>query len=332
MSNDQVGAREDDAIARLLKDAGGRDQPEAALAASVRAAVESEWRGIVAARQRRHRLTTWAAVAGAAAAAAVIWLVLPLSGERPAVATLVTASGVVEYRDGPRADWLPLAAGTPISMGQAIRTTGSSLAALELASGVELRLDHASRLAFDERDLASLEQGAAYVDSGRAPAALAGGFALHTTAGTVRHLGTQYEARLAEDRLRVAIREGSVRIETPGGAVSGVAGEQLLIDQDGVTRSDLPAHDPAWDWVGAVAPAFAIEGRTLTEFLRWAARETGRDVAYASADVEREAARIVLRGSIEGLRPDESIAAVSSTTGLDIGLDGGHIEVRSGRH
>src|SRR5262245_13070998 len=138
MSNEhQGGTREDDAIARLLQGAGGRDQPDAALAASVRTAVESEWRGIVAARRRRHRLTTWAAAAGAAAAAALIWLALPLSGgPRPTVATLITSSGPVEYRDGPGADWRPLAPGAPISAGQAIRTTGASLAALELTSGV----------------------------------------------------------------------------------------------------------------------------------------------------------------------------------------------------
>jgi ferric-dicitrate binding protein FerR (iron transport regulator) len=321
---------EDDAIARLLQGAGGRDQPDAAITAQVRTAVESEWRELVSVRRRRRSFTLWAAAAGVGAAALAVWLAVPLlDREQPVVATLVQSSGSVEYRDGPRADWEPLGAGATFSSRQEIRTSALSRAAFELASGLELRIDRASHLVFDGSDVASLERGAAYVDSGTLPGALAGRFALRTAEGTVRHVGTQYEARLDTNRLRVGIREGSVHIDTPGGTVSGVAGEQIVVDEGRVTRSDLPAYDPAWEWVGAVAPTFVIEGRTLAEFLRWASRETGLDLFYASDEAEREAARIVLRGSIEGLRPDESIAAVSSTTGLAVEVRAGRIEVRS---
>jgi hypothetical protein len=78
-----------------------------------------------------------------------------------------------------------------------------------------------------------------------------------------------------------------------------------------------------------VAPTFNIEGRTLAEFLRWASRETGLDLLYVSDVAEREAVGTVLRGSIEGLRPDESIAAVVSTTGLIVDVRPDRIEVRS---
>ena len=60
----------------------------------------------------------------------------------------------------------------------------------------------------------------------------------------------------------------------------------------------------------------------------WAGRETGRAIVYASPEAEREAAQIVLRGSIEGLRPDESIGAVGSTTGLALTVERDRIEVR----
>jgi len=330
MNNDRNGPPADDAIARLLKGAGGREQPDAALEAQVRNAVESEWRQLVSARRRRRQVTVGAAAAGVAAAALGVWLAVPsFDREQPMVATLVQSSGVVEYRNGPRADWAPLSAGAALSSRQEIRTSASSLAAFELASGLELRIDRASRLVFDAPDAASLEQGAAYVDSGTSAGALARRFTLRTAAGTVRHVGTQYEARVDAGRLRVAIREGSVRIETAGAALSGVAGEQILVDDGNITRGDLPTHDPAWNWVGTVAPTFDIEGRTLAEFLRWVSRETGHDLLYVSGNAEREAVGTVLRGSIEGLRPDESIAAVASTTGLVVEVRDGHIEVRS---
>jgi len=330
MNNDRNGPPDDDAIARLLKGAGGRDQPDAAIEAQVRTAVESEWRQLVSARRRRQQVTVWAAAAGVAVAALAVWLAMPLlDREQPVAATLVQSSGVIEYRDGPRADWAPLGEGAALYSRQEVRTSASSRAAFELASGPELRIDRASHLVFAELEVASLEQGAAYVDSGTAPGAIASRFRLRTAAGTIRHLGTQYEARVDANRLRVAIREGSVRIETPGAAVSGIAGEQILVDGGNVTRSDLPAHDPAWDWIGAVTPTFDIEGRTLAEFLRWASRETGLDLLYVSDVAEREAVGTVLRGSIEGLRPDESIAAVVSTTGLVVDVRPDRIEVRS---
>ena len=61
------------------------------------------------------------------------------------------------------------------------------------------RIDRASRVVFDERDVASLEEGAAYVDSGIHPGrSRVRDFGLRTAAGTVRHVGTQYEARWSQ--------------------------------------------------------------------------------------------------------------------------------------
>ena len=320
------GRPNDDEIARLLRNAGERDRPDAAMQAEVRAAVEAEWRQLVATQDRRRRRTVWAVAAGVVVAALGVWLMRPVLAPRPhAVADLVRVDGVVEGRMNGDTAWKPILPGVSFLAPQEIRTAAGARAAVTLRSGVELRLDRATRLAFDGAEVASLHEGAAYVDAGTD--ARRRGFALRTTAGTVRHVGTQYEARLQHEGLRVAIREGSVRVETPDGPVPGNAGEQILLAGGQVTRDALPAHDGSWSWIGSVAPAFAIEGRTLSEFLRWAARETGRDLAYATADIEREGSRIVLHGSVEGLGPDESIAAVGATTRLGVVVSSARIDV-----
>jgi ferric-dicitrate binding protein FerR (iron transport regulator) len=320
-------AGDDDEIARLLRSAGERGRPDARVQAEVRAVVEAEWRQLVAEQDRRRRRTVWAAAAGVAVAALGVWLLWPMLAPRPnAVADVARTDGVVEVRVGGDLDWKPLPPGASILTRQELRTAADARAALTLRSGIELRLDHSTRFAFDGADEASLHAGAAYIDAGAD--ARAGAFALRTGAGTIRHVGTQYEARLNGVALRVAIREGNVRIATRGGPVSGSAGEQILLADGRVTRNALAAHDLSWSWVGSVAPAFAIEGRTLFEFLQWAARETGRDLRYATADIEREASRIVLHGSVEGLGPDESIAAVGATTGLNVVVTKGRIDVQ----
>jgi len=52
------------------------------------------------------------------------------------------------------------------------------------------------------------------------------------------------------------------------------------------------------------------------EFLTWAARETGREVLFATPESEAEASRVMLSGSIEGLTPEAALTAVLSTTSL----------------
>ena len=95
---------DDDEIARLLRNAGERDRPDAAMQAEVRAAVEAEWRALVSAQERRRRVITYAAAAGVALAALGVWLTVPLLDRGPpSVATLALATGTVERRPDARA-------------------------------------------------------------------------------------------------------------------------------------------------------------------------------------------------------------------------------------
>jgi hypothetical protein len=313
-------------IARLLAKAGPRAEPPAAAAAAVRAAVEAEWQREVTARNARRRYTGWAVAAGVAVAAVGAWMARPLYVAEPAnVATFARVVGQVqiESRDG---QWQSLAAGDSIAAGAVVRTGTGGRAALDLPSGVRLRLDAGTRVAFNEADEAAMSSGAVYVDSG-ASGVDAARFVLDTPAGDVRHLGTQYEARLDGPILRVGVREGRVEVTGARASVLGNAGEMLVIDAGHVTRSALPPNAPAWDWIADVVPPFSIDGLTVGEFLAWAGRETGREVVYSTPDVERLAGSVTLSGTVEGLPPQQAIEAVLATTSLATRVVDGRIEV-----
>jgi hypothetical protein len=127
----------------------------------------------------------------------------------------------------------------------------------------------------------------------------------------------------------VSVRNGKIEWRSSGGNLerSG-AGEQLTISNDGrVERTSVPAYGAAWDWTLEVAPSIDIEGMPLSRFLAWAARETGREVAYATRDVESEAAGIVVHGSITGLTPLEALDAVLATTNVQAQVSGGSLVV-----
>jgi hypothetical protein len=324
--NQMPGGDDESDIARLLARTGPRAQASATAASEVRNAVEAEWRRQVDARAARRRYTGWAVAAGVAVASVGAWLARPLYLPEPAaVATVARVVGdvSVESSGGQK---VPLSAGSVVESGTVLRTGAGGRAALDLASGVQVRLDVGTELAFNDVAEAALSHGAVYVDSGVA----AGGdarFVLETPAGDVRHLGTQYSAAFDDGALRVGVREGRVEVSGQRASVIAAAGESVLIDDGHVTRSALARNAPEWDWAASVVPPFEIEGRTVHEFLAWASRETGHEVAYASPDVEQLANRVTLSGTVEGLPPQQAVEAVLATTSLAARVADGRIEI-----
>jgi ferric-dicitrate binding protein FerR (iron transport regulator) len=317
MHDDSTLAGQDDGdLARLLAATGTRERPSDLATREVRAAVEAEWKKSVATRRQRRHYTSWAAAAGVAVAAVALWmarpLYLPASGP---VASLARVVGDVQV-DAGDGHWTPLATGSVINAAAVIRTGSTGRAAIGMTDGVELRLDSDTQLAFNNAREASLARGAVYVDSGSDAAAALGDFVLATPIGSVRHLGTQYEARLGDGELRVGVREGRVEVGTARGPVLGGAGELLTIGESGATRSRLAPSASQWKWVNEVTPPFSIEGRSVDEFLTWAGRETGRSIVYSSPVAEQQARSVTLSGTVEGLAPDLAVSAVLATTSL----------------
>ncbi len=286
--NDDPTTGEADAdVGALLRAAGRRPQPPPAMEAEVRAAVEAEWRSMAQSRARRARVTTWAMAAGVAVVAVGVWIARPLyMPDSGPVAAMARVEGTVEVRTGGNKDWAPLPANAELREGDEVRTGSAGRAAVRLASGVELRLDNTTRVALNDVRHARLRRGGVYVDSGASGADASRDLELDTAAGTVRHLGTQYQARVTNGVLTVGVREGLVAIETGGHETVGRAGQVVTLQGGQATTAELAANAEAWNWASSIAPPFAIEGRTVHEFLTWAGRETGRQVVYASPEAE----------------------------------------------
>lgn len=311
-----TGPDEERNIAALLGAVGSRPAASAQAMAAVRAAVEAEWRKTVAARQRRRQFTGWAMAASVAVGAVAVWLARPLlQPEVAVVASLTRVVGSVEQNRGD-GRWTPLGTAGEVDAGTQLRTASGGRAALQLANGVELRMDSRTLVAFEDSSHATLESGAVYVDSGAPGGAPGPDFVLDTPAGNVRHLGTQYEARYAGGELQVGVREGRVEVRRGSGKVVADAGERVTFAGEAVTRAALAPTAPDWNWVAGVTPAFSIEGRTVEDFLVWAARQTGRTIVYSSSEAAQQSRNITLRGTVDGLTPDEAVHAVLSTTSL----------------
>jgi ferric-dicitrate binding protein FerR (iron transport regulator) len=308
-------------IERLLRLAGARPAAPAAVQERVYAAARARWRSVVAARRRRLGLF-WASGL-AAAAAAVLMVVAPglrkpipeagVAGGLPEAATLTRVVGSPRTEPPTRQAFEP---GALIPDDTEIETGPEDRAALLLSDGTSLRLDHDTRIRLLQGPRIDLERGAVYAVSAE-PARADRAFRVMTGLGTVRDVGTRFQVRLAGDVLKVTVRSGIARLERGAVTQEAGTGTELVAGAAGaVDVRSAPGHGPEWDWTLSVAPEFELEGRTLGEFLDWAAGEQGLRVEFEDPAVMSHAVATVLHGSVRGMNPDEAVAAVLPTCGL----------------
>lgn len=315
-----------DLVESLIRTAGRRVEPPEDAYRQVFTAANQAFRARTARRHER----LWVLWAGAAAvlalAIALTFQWAPPGAGRAELARIERAIGGVERATGDV--WQPVGElAAPLTRGMKLRTLAGAHAGLLLAGGASLRLAPATEIMLDEPGRLYLNDGTVYLDH---RGSVGTGYRIETPAGTVRDVGTQFELRVAGGTLRLRVREGSVEIDRAGQTLGGAAGEQLEIDAlGGITRSQIPATDAAWQWTETVAPTPDMDGRPAAELIAWVARETGRRLRYASAAVEQRAATVILHGNIRHLPPLSALDAMLATTDLEYSLDGDTMEIRA---
>jgi transmembrane sensor len=206
--------------------------------------------------------------------------------------------------------------GGEIPPGSTVTTAGASRVSLRLESGHSVRLDAESSVHLLADGRLALDRGAVYVDSDGAPEGEAP-VVVSTPLGRVREIGTRFEVRLEAEALRVRLRDGAVVVRADGAEHEVAAGEELLVSElDGVHRTTISPHDPAWAWTASIAPILPLEGRPAREFLEWYARERGLRLAFSDAEIAASTSDIELSGSARGLELDEALQVVLRTSRL----------------
>jgi hypothetical protein len=302
----------DDDVAPLLHLAGRRPRLPEEEVAPLRAQAREVFRR-QARRTAMKRRLGWTAAAGLAAAGLLLVigpifrrLSLPSSSE--AVATFELRTGEVTVSD---------ADGQALFAGAVIETGDNGRVALRLPAGGSVRIDGGSTVRFDSPRTLTLGRGAVYADSGAA-ATPARGIEIATVFGSIRDVGTQFEVRLLPEAkaLRVRVREGKVLVDQAGEIRQAGTGAELILEADGGFQSAvIPVYGADWDWVQRAAPALAIEGASLADFLAWVSRETGLRWRLAEPGAGKPPEEVILHGSIEGLTAEESLAVVLPSCG-----------------
>ena len=318
--------RAERAFAELLGKSPPRPLPPAEDEAVVRKAVHTEWRRVAAGQVRRRRI---AIAAIAASVLLVIFTTLNLTRDPgPDIASLQFAA--IEKQFGTvtiNARVVRVDEATMISGGDRIDTGSGSGVALRWHDGGSLRIDEGTTLVVEGDDLVYLHEGRVYFDSQASPlasrATTAGParIAIRTDHGVVRHMGTQYMARVDDDGLVVSVREGFVAIDGGKVPARAAAGQQFAISASGqLSIADTNGVDD-WEWVELSTPAVALDGRTVAEALEWVSRESGRRISYASEDAAILANDSYLRGFYD-VPPSRALELFMPTTALDASIEG----------
>lgn len=219
-----------------------------------------------------------------------------------------------------------VAAGDPVRVGETLVTPGAGFVAL--AGGGTLRYGGGTVLRITGAAEATLQRGLIYLDLPAAASRSA--LRVTTRAGSIDHIGTQFEVLSDDQLIRLRVREGSVRFSSRTESVVAFAGTELTAGQGGgITRRSIPVYGQDWQWAAALAPDYDIEGQPLLGFLEWAGRELGRPVRFSDPHARELAEHTILHGSIRGRDPMDALASVLATTTLTYEIRGDTIWIQS---
>jgi ferric-dicitrate binding protein FerR (iron transport regulator) len=323
----ETATRDDETLARLLRLAGPREAIPDDVEERVYASVLEEWKNSTSLPEptriygkvhrewrRRNRLQTirrW--TLPVALAASVVLAITALLQPVEPVAVAPTVGTVARSVDAGNDGGLPNV-GDRLYAGDVLQTGTGDGVSVALVDAVSLRIDENSRLEVIDSGHYRLASGRIYVDSGNF-LYRENHLQIDTQWGAVTDVGTQFVVAAVAGQLEVAVREGRVDITQDGTARMAVAGERLRIDASGDAVVDaIESHTDFWSWATELAPPFDIENKSLLDFLRWAARETGRELVFEDQDLRMSAMRTDLHGSVAGFQPMEAIESVLATT------------------
>jgi hypothetical protein len=304
-------------IYELLQRVRTRSSPSDETVDGIKANVKLAWQQEVDAQgKKRSARKRYSIAAGLFLAIGVGTATLMNSGvQDESYATIDKVVNHVEYQLEEDGVWRDFN-GANIKAEMNVRTDANSYASIVMTNGLNVRLDHNSQIRLMGVDEIKLDSGTIYVDSGN-DERIENSIRVTTPFGRARDIGTQFSVSVMPNSWRVQVREGSVEINR-GDAIA-FAGEQVLIRQDNTTqKSAVGADDESWQWTQEVAATFALEGATLSAFLRWVSRETGKPLEYQSQLAKTRATATILHGSIKRLKPLESLSVVLSTTNFQL--------------
>lgn len=294
---------------------------------TVRAAIQAEWETVVRKRkQQRFVALGIAASLLASVLAAVLFSNSATPGAQLAIierisGTVMVATGNQQPRRASVED--------SVAIGSTVGSDGGGSVALSWQGQISLRLDRGTIIRLISEKQIELLQGGLYVDTQASASVEQPAPELRIDAAGIqlKHLGTQYMMEFRDNLLTASVRSGSVALTREGNEQIAPAGNAITMATDGVwSQGKIETFGSAWAWAEDISPKLHVQGQSLSLVLDWAARETGREIYYAS-----RAARVLAESktmqSDADLEVVTALQVLTMTSDLRAMVDGARIIV-----
>lgn len=307
--NTSTGKDDLDEIGKLVRIAGERELASNDRVANAHARVSAHWQTVLdgnskARQQARFRNLVMAASVVAALGTGFFLFNQPNEVTNSRLVAIERVSGEV-FVNGKLASKNELVAQDAV-----IETSQGGLIAFRLPNGHSARLAENSRAIIESNTQINLSAGAVYMDSG--PLATGAQVSIATPYGVATDIGTQFQVRVDDGQLSVAVREGMVELaRADEDSLEIDSGQLLEVSANGNTSGrQLASNDQIWHWINRVTPPFEIEGVSLEDYLIWYTREVGLRLQWASTPSQNIAKTTRLSGSITNLSLDDGLDLV----------------------
>jgi hypothetical protein len=325
--HDNNGAGPEERIDRELNEALRTRPLSAEALARIQAAVQKEWADLHPGSSGSRR-RVWAAVAAGICSIALILAWVTRSPPTPAlfgsISRIENGETILDSKGVQRRS---VRVGDVLHSGDELTAHGIGLVSLPAGSNLRISAETVVNV-LGQNDI-ELVRGMIYVD--HPPAAAATRLLrVHTSAGTIEHVGTAFEVFSSEQIVRVRVREGEVRLRNASHDTIAAAGTEIVATSDGIiSHGSVPLNGEQWRWVSSMAPAYEIEGRPLLDFLEFESRELGYRLVFADPRAKQVAERTILHGTVRGREPLDAVSSVLATTSLTYSIHGNTLQVQS---
>ena len=301
----------DAGIRRLLESAGPRGKAPQEVEERVYAAMHKTWLELpgTAGRSARRRVAALGALALALAFAGIFFWRLQTATAPPVAEIAYATGGYAVSQQG---------SGPPqfLTAGATLHTFDEGRVLVRMGERLSLRLDAGAQVELQSDSRVMLRQGRLFVDSRNQH------IEVRTPSGLrVENLGTQFEIEVGGEQVRIAVRQGELRMEAGevvrSAAAQGGAGAMLAFEGlELKSEKALSGTGGYWEWIHLAQPPFVLESSSVLDFLDWAARERGLELAFGSEAVKQRASAVTLHGPPipATLVSREHIASILETT------------------
>lgn len=311
----------DDYIEQLIKEAGKRPEPSPESAEAIRQATHQAWKNAV--KKNKRRVITRRLILGNVAAVvlfAVIGMIKFLPTDETAsyqnVGSIIYADRSFDMNNSTQSRK------DRVRIGDTLSTTDNALLTVQLNDQTQIIFAQNTSVQFTGIGSIYLRHGKIFVDSPGEDTSIV----VETTVGSVQDIGTQFEVDTDGKALKVAMREGSVKIDL-GETIEYAYfkdgnGDIMHIDAEkNIHKSQIRNNDDYWAWTDSAVKPLPLKGASVFDTLSWVGRVSGKEVVYKSPSAQTQAKETYFSsGELKANSIDAMLPALMTSTNLQLNM------------